>query len=57
MAGPAKRETLMVRIDTKSKRLVTRAAERRRISASDYVRDVFINRLFIEWARLDAMMR
>ena len=47
----------MVRIDTKSKRLVTRAAERRRISASDYVRDVFINRLFIEWARLDAMMR
>ena len=42
MASPAKQETLMVRIDTKSKRLVKRAAELRRISASDYVRDVVV---------------
>jgi uncharacterized protein (DUF1778 family) len=42
MRTPAKKETLMVRIDTKAKRLVTRAAELRRISASDYVREVVI---------------
>ena len=37
-----KTQTLMVRLDPKSKRVVRRAAALRRVSASDYVRSIVV---------------
>ena len=41
--GPKKPSSLMVRLDEKSKKLLKRAAELRRMSVSDYVRTITVS--------------